>query len=209
MTSAAGIVERPALCHTRPMTRLIFITHPEVTVAPAIPVTRWRLSDTGIARMRTFSEDPVAADVTAIWASTEAKAIEAAGILAARLGLGVAVDPELGENDRSATGFLPPPEFEQMADAFFAAPETSIRGWERAIDAQNRIRQAVDGIIARHAGGDLAIVAHGAVGTLLLCSYLNQPIDRAMDQPFQGHYWLADLPARTVRHRWLPIAPRA
>jgi hypothetical protein len=32
------------------------------------------------------------------------------------------------ENDRSATGFLPPPEFEAVADAFFVRPLESVRG---------------------------------------------------------------------------------
>jgi hypothetical protein len=53
---------------------------------------------------------------------------------------------DLGENDRSATGFLPPEEFERVADEFFGSPEKSARGWERAGDAQVRIVRAVEGI---------------------------------------------------------------
>jgi len=191
------------------MARLIFTTHPEVTIDPLVPVERWRLSDVGLARMRRFAESPVVADVTSVWASTEAKAIEAAGILAARFGIGVAVDHDLGENDRRSTGFLPPAEFEQVTDAFFASPQQSIRGWERAVDAQQRVRRALDRILARHGSGDIAVVAHGAIGTLLLCSYRQQPITRQADQPFQGHYWIAALPSLTVQHAWKPMAPRA
>ena len=190
------------------MASLIFITHPEETIDPLIPVERWRLSDDGVARMRRFVEGPVVAEVTSVWASTEAKAIEAAGILAARFGIGIEVASDLGENNRSATGFLPPTEFEKVADAFFADPEESVRGWDRAIDAQRRIREAVDRIIAKHRGGDLAVISHGAVGTLLLCSYRSQVISREADQPFQGHYWIAALPSLTVRRSWEPIAPR-
>lgn len=53
------------------------------------------------------------------------------------------------ENDRSATGFLPPSEFESVADEFFAKPEVRVRGWEPAIDAQARIRSEVDAVLAR------------------------------------------------------------
>jgi broad specificity phosphatase PhoE len=190
------------------MTNLIFITHPEVRIDPLIPVDRWRLSDGGVARMRRFVEGPVVAEVTSIWASTEVKATETAAMLAARLRLGIEVASGLGENDRSATGFLPVAEFEKVADAFFAYPEESVRGWERATDAQRRIREAVDRIVATHRGGDLAIISHGAVGTLLLCSCLGQAISRKADQPFQGHYWIAGLPSLTVRQSWKPIAPR-
>lgn len=191
------------------MQRLIFITHPEVVVDPKVAVPRWHLTERGVARMRIFAATPVAANLSAIWASTETKAIEAAGILAAHHGIGIQVDADLGENDRSATGFLPPAEFEQIADQFFAAPETSVRGWERAIDAQQRIATAVARIIAATQGtGDIAVVAHGAVGTLLYAHFTDQPISRAMDQPFQGHYWAATLPDMAVAHGWRPIAER-
>lgn len=190
------------------MARLIFITHPEVLIDPAIPVPRWRLSDAGRARMRRFADGPVAAHVAAIWASAEAKAIEAAGILAAGLGIGVSVDPDLGENDRSSTGFLPPAEFQRMAGVFFACPRESIRGWERALDAQSRVAGAVSRILSGHGRGDLAILGHGAVGTLLLSALRDQPISRAADQPFEGHYWIAALPHLVVEHGWQPIAPR-
>jgi broad specificity phosphatase PhoE len=191
--------------HHRRMGSLFFITHPEVTIDPGTEVARWHLSDIGVSRMRRFARSEVVRDVSAVWASTETKAIEAAGLLAGWLGLPVSTCAALGENDRSATGFLPPDEFERMADAFIAEPGRSVRGWERAIDAQARVRAAADAIIAGHGGGDLAIVAHGAVGTLLLCSYLDRPIARSADQPAQGCYWTATLPDCRVVHVWRPI----
>ena len=112
-----------------------FITHPEVVIDADTPVPQWHLSDQGIRRMRAFASLHDLGKLSAVWASAETKAIEAAGILAGRFGLPVAVHPGLHENDRSATGFLPPPEFEKVADAFFAHPEQSVRGWERAVDA--------------------------------------------------------------------------
>jgi broad specificity phosphatase PhoE len=177
-----------------------------VVVDPATEVKRWHLRDVGVERMRLFARSDVVGDVTAVWASAETKAIEAAGLLAGWLGLPVLTCEALGENDRSSTGYLPSGEFDKMADAFFARPEESVRGWERAVDAQARIRTAVSGIIADHRGGDLAIIAHGGVGTLLLCSFLERPISRAADQPAQGYYWSATLPGPKVVHGWRPIA---
>jgi broad specificity phosphatase PhoE len=165
----------------------LFITHPEVVVDPDIPVTRWRLSDKGVTRMRTFVASQMVERVHEVWASSETKAIEAAGLLAARFGLPVNVHPELGENDRASTGFLPPDEFELVANAFFAT----------------------DTILHRaSASGDVAIVAHGAVGTLLMCAMLARPICRDLDQPFQGHFWSFDIGTRGVVHQWRAIAPR-
>ena len=67
------------------------------------------------------------------------------------------------------------------------APMKAWRGWERAVDAQRRIVAAVDGALsmARN-GGDVAIVAHGGVGALLLCHLKQVPISRAEDQPGHG-----------------------
>lgn len=188
---------------------LIFITHPEVVVDPATPVPNWRLSARGIARMRAFAASPAVAHVTAVWASPETKATEAAGLLAARRRLAVQVHASLGENDRRATGFLPPDDFERAADAFFAKPLDSVRGWETARAAQARVAQAVSDILCGAAppDGDVAVVSHGAVGALLLSQLLGAPISRAYDQPSQGHYWRFDPLTATVVHGWRSIAP--
>jgi broad specificity phosphatase PhoE len=185
-----------------------FITHPEVVVDADTPVPRWHLSDRGIHRMRAFASQADLGKLSAVWASTETKAIEAAGILAGHFGLSVRVHHELHENDRSATGFLPPPEFDRMADAFFARPEESVRGWERAVDAQARVAAAVEDILKDFSGDAIAFVAHGGVGTLLLCKYLAASINRRSDQPFQGHFWAFEVATRRVIHPWRPIAPR-
>lgn len=186
--------------------RALFISHPEVIVDPDVPVPRWRLSDRGIQRMRAFAAAPEVQSLTAVWASHETKAIEAAGLLTGYSGLPVGVHEGLHENDRSATGFLPPPEFERTADAFFAHPEESVRGWERAVDAQARVALAVDELLDRSPEGPVAFVAHGGIGTLLLCRYI--PISRAADQPFQGHDWAFERATRRVLHPWRSIAPR-
>jgi hypothetical protein len=63
-------------------------------------------------------------------------------------------------------------------------PGKSVRGWERAIDAQRRIAEAVNQAIALVAADtDIAIISHGAVGALLLCHRKGVPIPRREDQP--------------------------
>ncbi|MFO1029050.1 MAG: histidine phosphatase family protein [Acetobacteraceae bacterium] len=188
-----------------------FITHPDVAIDPAVPVPDWKLSPRGRARMTAALAQPWIPAIRSIWCSTERKAIDAAEILARHLSLPLQQHPALGENDRSATGYLPKAEFEAVADAFFAHPTQSIRGWERAIDAQQRIVTAVQQVLraAGNCGGDIAIVAHGGVGTLLLCHLLGQPIDRAHDQPpgNGGNYFMFEATARSVMHGWRGIDP--
>ncbi len=181
-----------------------FVSHPEVVVDPRVPITEWGLSDQGRARLPRLLAEPWVPGVTRIRCSAERKATETADALASLLGRDVGIDPELGENDRSATGYLPPAEFEQVADEFFARAGESVRGWETALDAQARIvaatRRASDG-----AGGDVAIVAHGGVGTLLLCALMGVPIDRRYDQPGQGSYFSFEAGTGEVLHPWRRI----
>ncbi len=188
------------------MGTVYFITHPEVVIDPERPVPRWHLSDLGIARMRALAASAIMQGVTSIWASTETKAIEGAGLLAGARGLPVSVHAGLDENDRSATGYLPHEEFQRIADAFFARPQESVRGWERAIDAQHRVIGAFGTITSEAPAGDIAIVAHGGVGTLLYCHLAKQPIGRQHDQPTQGCYWSCERETHAPLHAWRSIS---
>jgi len=171
-------------------------------------VPRWPLSELGKQRMRAGLKLPWVRDLSAIYCSTEQKAIDGAAILAAHLGLEFKAIAELGENDRSATGFLPPDEFEKVADEFFASPTTSVRGWERAVDAQARIVRAVESIAAGdRTGGAITIVSHGAVGTLLYCHLAGERISRRWDQPPNGggNFYSFSLLPRQAHSWWKPI----
>jgi broad specificity phosphatase PhoE len=183
---------------------VFFITHPDVAIDPKVPVPDWPLNERGRARVRAMVAHPWVRDVRSVFASNERKSRDAAQILADGLGLsGYSVVDGLGENDRSATGYLPKQEFEATVDAFFAQPQTSVRGWEPAVDAQARIIRAVGQIVARASGdGDLAIVGHGGTGTLLYCHLAGLPISRRHDQPAtNGGNWFAfDWASRKLLH---------
>jgi len=149
---------------------------------------------------------PWIGSICRIVSSAERKAIETAEVLARHLGLAVEVRERMHENDRSATGFLPSPEFEAVADQFFARPYDSVRGWERAIDAQRRVASEVDAVLGTGLDGDIAFVGHGGVGTLLLLLLDGREISRIADQPAGGGNYLAwDIGARRILHGWRPI----
>ena len=150
------------------MASLIFITHPEVVIDPNQPVPEWPLNAVGRARMEHFTSMLADKDVSAVYSSTEQKAMDGAAIVAERLGLSYGTDEDLGENDRSSTGYIAPPEFWEVVAEFFGRPHESIRGWERAIDAQTRIVKAVSRILREdETAGDIVVVSHGGVGALL------------------------------------------
>jgi broad specificity phosphatase PhoE len=186
--------------------RLRYLTHPEVAIDPAIPVPEWGLSPKGRARAELAAASPWLRATSTIVSSAERKAIETAGIIATRLGLRFEIRPAMHENDRSATGFLPQAEFQSTADAFFANPQESVHGWERAADAQARIVREAQAVLAAAPAGDVLLVGHGGVGTLLFCHFAGAAISRKLDQSGSGgSYFAVCRETRAVIHPWRAI----
>ena len=177
-----------------------YITHPEVTIDPAVPVSEWGLSRAGRVRAAGIARR-WGRDIRHIVASSETKALDTAEMLADALGLKFTVDPALGEMDRESTGFLPLAEFEETVSEFFACPTASVRGWERAIDAQARTRDAVQS----HPQDGTAFVGHGGVGSLLLADLLGVPIERAPQQPGLGSVFVFDGEGWQLESGWVRI----
>lgn len=188
------------------MARLVrYLSHPQVVIDPAVPVPCWPLNDEGRARIAALAGSGALTGTTRIVSSLETKAMDSALPLARTLDCPLEAYPDMGENDRSATGFLKGPEYEATADRFFACPDMSIRGWETARAAQTRIVAAVERELAKPDTGDLLLVGHGAVGTLLWCHLTGAPIDRKHDQPMGGCTYAFDRGTRQVRSGWQPL----
>lgn len=200
------------------MTRVYYISHPDVVKSPDVPVSRWPLSRRGRERMVALLARPWVGDIGAVCCSDEQKALDGASILAGHLGLTPVVLPELGEVDRSSTGFLPEAEHAAAARLLFERPNQSVRGWETAAHAQARMIAAIDAALLHAVRGArasaapvraLAIVAHGAVGTFYLCHLKGVPISMAEAQPGRdgGHYYCFEAASRRLIHGWTRIEP--
>ncbi|AMY69455.1 histidine phosphatase family protein [Frigidibacter mobilis] len=87
---------------------LRYLSHPEVAIDPEVPVPDWGLRARGHARMRVIASLGWPTGTTRIVASAERKARETAAYLAEPLGLTVEIAEDLGEIDRSSTGYVPP-----------------------------------------------------------------------------------------------------
>lgn len=188
------------------MLLLRYLTHPEVEIDPAVPVPQWRLSEVGRSRVQTLADTGWLTGTTRLISSEERKAVETAEILAEPLGLPVEKHTEMGENDRSATGYVPPERFRKLADRFFAHPYQQVEGWESAADAQARIVRTFEEVLHIPPEGHVLIVGHGGVGTLLFCHLAGLPISAAHDQPEGGGcYFTMALDDRRVLHPWRRI----
>lgn len=190
------------------MATVFFLTHPEVVIDPAVPIPRWPLSEVGRRRMARFVEQMARRRLAAVYSSDEQKALGGAQMVASALGAPHRIDAELGENDRTSTGYLPPPQFWEVVAEFFARPEDSVRGWERACDAQARIVRAVTRATAAAPEGDLLIVSHGGVGALLTAWLAGVEIGQE-DRPAHpgGGCWLEiDRATLAITRTWQAIA---
>lgn len=183
-----------------------YLTHPQVAIDPNIPVPDWSLSEVGRSRVEAVLDCSWIDGIRRIVSSTERKAIDGAEIIAARCGLPIETRADMGENDRSATGYLPPGKFEAAADEFFAHPENSFRGWERATNAQACIVNAVEHVLKdNNQNHPILLVGHGGVGTLLKCHLAGVPIARHDQAPGGGNVYAFRLEGRKLLCDWTPL----
>lgn len=163
-----------------------YLSHPQVIIDPTKPVQSWSLNERGHERVAALAASDALLGTRHVISSAETKALETATPLAEALGCQLVIREAMHENDRGATGFLPPDEFETVADQFFAHPEESVRGWETAKTAQARIVREVRACLEAFNRGDVLFVGHGGVGTLLFCHLSQVPISRRFDQGSGG-----------------------
>ena len=185
------------------MSLVYFITHPDVVIDSEIPVPRWPLSPRGKERMKKLLAQPWINAIGSVYCSTEQKAIDGARILAEHLAIAYEMVEGLGEIDRSSTGYLPHDEHAATAEQFFAHPDKRIRGWETAKLAQQRIVKAVKQVATNDKGsGDIAIVSHGAVATLLLCHLKGCQISlkEGPSGANGGSYYCFDVQSKSLIH---------
>lgn len=184
-----------------------YLTHPQVVIDAAKPITQWSLTDIGTSRVVALARSGALNGTRQVISSAEVKALETAAPIAEALGCAVEIRTDMHENDRSSTGFLPPDEFEAVADRFFARPDESVRGWETASAAQARIVAAVQDCLNRQPTGDILFVGHGGVGTLLFCHLAGHPITRDFDQGPGGGgcYFEFSTPRGRPKSRWQPL----
>ena len=172
------------------MSLVYFITHPDVIIDPEVSATQWPLSPRGKERMRKLLTQSWLTTIEGIYCSTEQKAIDGAEILAEYLGIGYQKVVDIGEIDRSATGYLPYEAFMAVYEQFMAHPDKHVRGWEPAREAQQRIIGVIGRLVDK-SEGNIALVSHGAVGALYLCYLKGRAISMIEEQPSAngGNYY--------------------
>jgi broad specificity phosphatase PhoE len=143
-------------------------------VIPAIPPSRWVLSDEGRRRCAALAARLARVAPATIAASDEPKARETAALLAAQLGFvgPLRLDHDLREHERRPTDFFDSPAaFEAAVRILFARPDELVFGRETARAAGQRFDSAVRRILADTPSGDVIVVAHGTVIALFVAAH--------------------------------------
>jgi broad specificity phosphatase PhoE len=158
---------------------LILVKHAHVQTDPALPATAWPLSAKGREDAARLAQRLGPYAIQTIVTSTEAKAIETGRILADALKVRVEQAQGLHEHDRSNVPMMARSgDFISAVADFFARPSQLVLGRESAHEALARFETAVAAVVAGTTG-NLAIVTHGTVLSLLAASHL--PGTRAFD----------------------------
>lgn len=180
------------------MSKLILIKHAAPLVDPATSSDLWKLSEAGRFQCQALGERLESEHIQWIVSSEEPKARETAEILSRKFGRPVRSAPGLGEHDRRNVPHMRSRDFISMMELFFRKPGERVLGSESANEALERFTKAVDEVIASHAEGNVAIVAHGTAIALYLAANSHRSgfeLWRAMGLP---SYAVVSLPGREV-----------
>ncbi len=186
---------------------IYFVTHPEVQQDADIPVPKWHLSALGFDRAKKMLRQPWIENIQEIFSSNEQKAIDLANIVSDNLQIKPQTIEELGEIDRSSTGYLGQNEFWKVVKEFFEYPDESVRGWEKATDVQNRIVTTIENIIRQNPNKNIFIASHGGVGVLLnwYIKKMNIPKSGYELGKGGGYYFVFNAKNLDLINDWLPI----
>ncbi len=148
------------------MARLYLIRHPHTCPDPAVPASRWGLSERGEAEVWGLVALPIWARVAAVYTSREYKAAVVGQAVQSAHGVPWTQIEDLRESSRDA--WIDAAAFEAAQRAYFAhSADPPAPDWESAQAATARFVAAVEALLKAHPPDDsLAVVAHATVLTL-------------------------------------------
>lgn len=149
------------------MSKLLLVRHSEPEIHPELPPSEWPLSEEGRRRCAWLAEEMRLNLVSRVFCSEELKARQTAELIAPLLETEAAAWPGLQENDRTGFGFTTPEALKKRLAMFFTRPTRVVLGQETAEQAQARFTAALNGLLEEAPGETVAVVAHGAVISLM------------------------------------------
>jgi broad specificity phosphatase PhoE len=143
--------------------RLLLVRHTGVTLVEGIAPAEWPASPEGLDAAERLAAAPLFEAVAAIASSPERKALATAEPIAQRLGLEIAVEPDLREVERPSGPIVTSEEVARRVAAYL--DDGGFEGWEPPGAARERVTACIERLRAE-AGGPLVVVSHGLLLTL-------------------------------------------
>ena len=184
------------------MRKLILIKHARPLVDPAKSSELWTLSDQGREQARALAGELAAMQPAIVVSSEEPKAVETAQILAEELKLPIEQHADLREHDRRNVPHMRSGEFISHVELFFRRPDELNLGDETANEALDRFEEAVEGLLAKHSEGNVAIVSHGTVIALFIARHSDRngfQVWREMSLPSFALFELPGMKLQEIR----------
>jgi len=157
------------------MRTLVLVKHALPEIDPAAPSATWPLNDTGRRRSRRLAGLLAPFAPALVISSPEPKATQTAAILASQLGVDVAIEHDLREQERPQLGWMSAAAFDEVVVSSIERPSDRIHGMEPIGGARRRFTAAVERLIRRHPEGNLVVISHGTVISLFAAPLLRVP----------------------------------
>jgi broad specificity phosphatase PhoE len=186
------------------MSKLIYITHPEVTVDPEVPIDQWELSEEGFDSVERLLEWDLFDEVDYVYTSEEKKAYTVAEQIKRKCGIDYAKIKDLGEMDRSSTGVISPKEkYMEAVKSAYENPASGINGWESHLAVMLRNAKVIEELAKNHKDKTIMIVGHGGAGTTIKC-FIKKILPNFSEDPQEtGCYFIANLDKWEVIQDWV------
>ncbi len=143
------------------------------------------LSERGIGQIKRLA-DYIARNgpdkLNAVYSSNLGRAVKSAGIIAGPYGIEPVIVEGLKERDFGAWEGMTFDEIKERYPGAFNAwaadplKFSPVEG-ESTLDFSSRAMEAFNGIVSEHEGESIAVVAHGGINRVILCSLLGIPLE--------------------------------
>jgi broad specificity phosphatase PhoE len=186
------------------MTKLIFITHPDVIIDKDIPIDKWKLSPDGLETVERLSSESFWSEVEIIYSSSEPKASTVAEIIALKSHVPLAKEYKkecLCEVLHRT--FIEPDLYAVAVEKWYLDPTGHPQGWESVNEAQKRIVACVSEIMLQNRDKTVVIVGHGGTGTLLKCFIKGVSPSYQEDPQQTGKYLICNWGEKEVITEWI------
>ncbi len=185
------------------MTKLIYITHPEVIINPAIAIDEWVLSPLGWDRVEKLLALKFWQEVEKVYTSSEPKAYMIGEKVSKKYGIELEKISDLREIDRSATGIISPlSDYMQVVQLSYENIKEMAKGWESISNVMLRNSNAVEMLKTKYNGKTFVIIGHGCAGTTIKCHIKKVNPTFQEDPQKTGCYFIANLDTNEIIQDW-------